>query len=421
MFNFQPGTKVKVKYSGEAEIIRKIGEGGQGSVYEVNFAGKKKALKWYAIKNITDPKRFYDNLENNIKKGKPTRSFLWPEAITERMNGSFGYIMDLRPAEYKDFTHLLLGKWKFENLTAWVNATIYITASFRELHINGFSYQDLNDGSFFINPKTGKVLICDNDNVSEQGSNSGIIGKPGYMAPEILAKNAMPGILTDNFSLSVVLYMLWTNNHPLEGKSTCPAFMGAANEKKMFGENPVFVWDPIDKSNRPVRGIHEGSIRRWPFLPLYLQEKFIKAFSKELLHNPNARINDLEWLQLFIRLRAEIYKCGCGEVYFADQVAKNPCPKCFATNVFELMIRTPRYNLPVHQKTKLFTCHLDRTSDDFETQCGEISVQGNKFYLKNTSIATWYSSDGDTVQSGESLVLRKGLSFDVANTKIDVI
>ena len=28
------------------------------------------------------------------------------------------------------------------------------------------SYQDLNDGNFFIDPQTGKVLICDNDNVA---------------------------------------------------------------------------------------------------------------------------------------------------------------------------------------------------------------------------------------------------------------
>ena len=30
----------------------------------------------------------------------------------------------------------------------------------------GYSYQDLNDGNFFINPQSGDVLICDNDNVA---------------------------------------------------------------------------------------------------------------------------------------------------------------------------------------------------------------------------------------------------------------
>lgn len=37
------------------------------------------------------------------------------------------------------------------------------------LHRHGYSYQDLNDGNFFINPESGDVLICDNDNVMPQG------------------------------------------------------------------------------------------------------------------------------------------------------------------------------------------------------------------------------------------------------------
>ncbi|GHT60154.1 hypothetical protein FACS1894109_17390 [Spirochaetia bacterium] len=182
----------------------KLGEGGQGAVYQVDYDGQPKALKWYtaALKN---PKKFYENLENNIKKGAPANAFLWPEAITEKQGEAFGYIMNLRPPEYVDFSRFLIGKEGFASITAMVNAALRITEGFQELHLKGYSYQDLNDGNFFINPENGDVLICDNDNVSEYGKNSGIAGKARYMAPEVVLGKNQPGIKTDSFSLGVVL------------------------------------------------------------------------------------------------------------------------------------------------------------------------------------------------------------------------
>jgi serine/threonine protein kinase len=225
------------------------------------------------------------------------------------------------------------------------------------------------------------VLICDNDNVSEYGKNSGIAGKSRYMAPEIVAKNAKPNMHTDRFSLSVILFLLWTNNHPLEGKAACPVCMDAKHEKKIYGENPVFIFDPNDTSNVPVQGIHRGAISRWPLLPAYLREEFIKAFSKEVLRDPNKRIIEQEWLRLFIRMRGEIFKCPCGEVYFADPVNPNPCPKCGRTNSFPFYIRAGKYSLPVHQRTKLYACHTEKDNDDFTALTAEISVSGGGFEL----------------------------------------
>ncbi|GHT94654.1 hypothetical protein FACS1894141_1740 [Spirochaetia bacterium] len=84
-----------------------------------------------------------------------------------------------------------------------VNATLWITEGFRELHRKGYRCQDLNDGNFFIKAQNGDVLICDNDNVSEYGKNSGIAGKARYMAPEVVLGKGQPGIKTDGFSLGV--------------------------------------------------------------------------------------------------------------------------------------------------------------------------------------------------------------------------
>jgi serine/threonine protein kinase len=396
----------------------KLGEGGQGAVYYINYGGQEKVLKWYSGKKFKNAAKFYANLENNIKTGKPTDAFLWPEDITEKDGDAFGYIMNLRPGEYKDFSLFLLGRETFASITAMANASLQITAGFGELHRMGYNYQDLNDGNFFINPKNGDVLICDNDNVSEAGQDSGIMGKARYMAPEVVLGKSKPNKPSDRFSLSVILFFLLTRNHPLEGKNAVPVCMDAKHERQIYGENPVFVMDPTDKSNIPVQGLHKGVINNWPFLPKYAQEQFIKAFSKEVLTTPNRRLLTPEWLKLFIRMRSEIYKCSCGEVYFADPVNLNPCPSCKKTNSFPFIIEINKYALPVHERTKLYACHTEKDSEDFKTLCAEVAKKGSDFELKNVSKKNWMVTDGGATTSvapGAATPLKKGIKIDFGN------
>jgi hypothetical protein len=217
--------------------------------------------------------------------------------------------------------------------------------------------------------------------------------------------------------------MLWTNNHPLEGKAAYPVAMDAEHEKRIYGENPVFIFDPDDKSNRPVQGLNKGAIVKWPFLPIYLQEEFKKAFSKDVLTNPANRIIEQEWLRIFIRMRTEIFKCSCGEVYFADPAEPNPCPACKKQNTFPFYIKTYRYNLPVHQRTKLYACHTEKDSDDFETLTGEVSTKENGFELKNVSDINWTVTEGNnsvSVEPKAAIALKKGMviNFGYANAEV---
>ena len=423
MIDLPKGYTIQTENGKKVVVGERLGEGGQGAVYRVDYNGQAKALKWYTGKKFKNPDKFYANLENNIKKGKPTNAFLWPEDITVHSGEAFGYIMDLRPSEYKDFSRFLLGKEGFASITAMCNTALQITAGFRELHLKGYSYQDLNDGNFFINPKNGDVLICDNDNVSEFGKSSGISGKPRYMAPEIVAKSAKPDIKTDRFSLSVILFMLWIKNHPLEGKAAFPVCMDAKHDKKIYGENPVFIFDPDDDSNRPVQGLNRGAIANWPILPGYLQEKFIHAFSKDVLKNPSNRIIEQEWLRLFVRMRSEIYKCPCNDVYFADPVNPNSCPSCQKKTTFPLYAKTYRYNLPVHQRTKFYACHTEKDSEDFQAISGEVTAKGSDYELKNVSDKNWTITDGNNsflVAPNDVCALKKGMviNFGLTNAEI---
>ena len=158
MAELKSGMKVALSSGGQVEIIKELGRGGQGIVYLVSVDGAQMALKWY----LNDPgDKFYKNLERNINSGAPSDAFLWPEYITKRENGSFGYVMKLRPTNYYEFGNYLLAKVTFKSVTAMLAAAMKICDGFMMLHRHGYSYQDLNDGNFFIDPNTGDVLICD--------------------------------------------------------------------------------------------------------------------------------------------------------------------------------------------------------------------------------------------------------------------
>ncbi|MCC8113248.1 MAG: protein kinase [Bacteroidales bacterium] len=307
-----------------AKVIKELGRGGQGIVYLVEVGGQQMALKWY-LHPMED--KFYKNLEENISKGAPSDAFLWPEYLTQKEKGSFGYVMKLRPKGYYEFGNFLLAKTQFGSFEAMLNAAMKICEGFRLLHLHGLSYQDLNDGNFFIDPKSGDVLICDNDNVTPDGEMSGIMGKARYMAPEVVGGKA-PDKYSDRFSLAVILFMLFYGNHPFEGARVlaCPC-MTETFEKKFYGSEAQFIYDPRGE-NRPVRGVHTNVIRRWPALPALLRDTFKEQFSPELLATPEKRMLENQWRKVIQALRDALVRCPhCGdETFIEDQSA----PRCMA-------------------------------------------------------------------------------------------
>ncbi|UTC63035.1 hypothetical protein E4O05_03830 [Treponema sp. OMZ 787] len=317
--------------NGEKITVRdELGEGGQGIVYRVLYGGKERALKWYSKGVGDNSERFYENLKRNIEKGSPARTFLWPLALTEIQDGKyFGYVMELRPSRYKDFDLFLLNRVQFKNFSAIVNAALQITASFKKLHNLGFSYQDLNDGNFFINPESGDVLICDNDNVAPDRQNLGIQGKPKYMAPEVVHATNLPDTYSDRFSLAVILFLLLCKSHPLDGLKDNNRIDPAKNAMNLYCLNPIFIFDPVDKSNRPNPDIHKNALLFWSIYPKHIQDVFIKAFAKEHIQcNGNGRedrVIEKTWLKELTRLRSELAICPfCGEETFF-RYAKRAC------------------------------------------------------------------------------------------------
>lgn len=393
---------------GTATIVKELGRGGQGIVYLVEVCGEKKALKWYL--NAPDDK-FYRNLEHNIASGAPSDAFLWPEYLTEKQQGSYGYIMKLRPQNYYEFGNFLLAKVSFKSFTAMLSAAMRICDGFMMLHRFGYSYQDLNDGNFFIDPQTGDVLICDNDNVMPQGEKSGIMGKARYMAPEIVA-GGIPDKYSDRFSLSVILFMLFYANHPFEGAKVvaCPC-MTESFEKRFYGSEALFIYDPIDKSNLPVRGIHQNVIRRWPVFPQLLRDTFTEEFSKEKLQNPSSRMIEQNWKKIISTVRDSLVVCRhCTEETFVNiSNTTDKCMNCGKDVDLSRRLVINNRSLPLINKTAIYI-------DEDNTPDGVVTTDSNGFMLiKNVSTETWTvetpSGKIKTVAPNEILPVKEGLKI----------
>ena len=392
---FTKGHKIPLVNGSYAEIIQKLGEGGQGVVYRVKIANEEYALKWYHKNAIHHPQKFYQNLENNIAKGAPTKAFLWPLYLSEIVDDSFGYIMELRAKNFHEFSEFLLAKVHFYSLSAAVNAALNITNGFRELHRNGFSYQDLNDGNFFIDPKTGEVLICDNDNVAPYGESLGIAGKARYMAPEVVRNIKRPDVMSDRFSLAIVLFRLLFLDHPLEGKRVVEApCLTEELELKFYGKDPIFIYDPNDNSNRPVRGVHANAIRFWPMYPTFIQNKFIEALSKDAMHQKITRMTDNDWQIAFTRLRDTIITCPCGGETFINVTTNTFCINC-GQKIPQppiLNCHNHKYGLALFPGVKMYRCHIDKSSDDFNEIIGEVQRNPKNpamWGLRNMSDIVW--------------------------------
>lgn len=411
MAELSQNTTIELTNGKTCQVVKELGRGGQGIVYLVNYDGGQYALKWY----LQDYKpAFYANLENNVKSGAPNNSFLWPLAITKpNQYGSFGYVMKLRPKEYEEVGAFMLAKARFASPEALIEAALQICSAFQRLHINGLSYQDMNDGNFFINPNTGDVLICDNDNVAPNKVNMGIVGKSGYMAPEIVDKEAMPDRYTDYFSLGVILFILFYLNRPFEGKRviSCPCLTEAA-ERKLFGKECVFIMDPVNDSNRPDPRFHKNVMRRWAYFPRLLRETFIKAFSKEAIQNPTKRIMDKTWQQVLLQLRAQYVECPhCGNKTFIDPDSPaSQCVRCHQSIARPMMLKVGNYRLPLVEGQKIFKCQSQASMNvDLSAVSGIVirNPQSGKLGIQNMSGATWAVSlpNGDVknIEEGRGL------------------
>jgi serine/threonine protein kinase len=234
------------------------------------------------------------------------------------------------------------------------------------------------------------------------------------MAPEIVKGEAEPSRNTDLFSLAVLLFYLFMVHHPLEGalEAKIKALDIYAMER-LYGKKPVFIFDPDNESNRPIKGVHDNALIYWELFPKQIKDLFTESFTIGI-SQPGRRVTERRWLDAIVNLLFGIITCSCkSEVFYDDEVQVN-CWNCKNAMPPVLKIVCEKSRVLLMKDTKLYEHH---TSGNFniDTVVGSVVQNPNNpnlWGIRNESNSEWtyIAADGSQtpVQSGKSALIAKG-------------
>ena len=412
-----------------------IGDGGQGEVYRALFNNQQIAVKWYYPHYLKSDPGLRERLEMLINEGPPTDRFLWPmEFVSSSGINAFGYLMPFRESRFKSLNAMMSGRVK-PNSFAIATAGFELSHSYSQLHAKGLCYKDINFGNIFLDPDSGEIRVCDNDNVDVNGAKGGVGGTQGFMAPEVERSEAAPTTQTDLHSLSVLLFYMFMMHHPLCGKREMDIHIfDPVAKRKLYGLEPLFIFDPHDTSNAPVPGEQINPLALWPIYPQFLRDLFTKAFTKGL-QNPNMRVSEHEWKKSMVRLRDSIMYCGnCGRENFYDAHSIKQsggkvgyCWGCYQELKFPPRIRIDGEIIMLNHNTTLFPHHIDHQKQfDFSQPVAAINQNPNdgRWGIKNLGIEKWSATFPDghiiDVENGKTVPIPKGIKINFGNTEGEI-
>jgi len=421
-----------------------IGGGAQGEVHRVTVNGTTLALKWYFPHYLKDDPELKERLQRLLSVGPPDPKFLWPIELASTENlSTFGYVMALREKRFKGILDMMRGRAD-PSFRALATAGFELADSYWQLHAKGLCYRDISFANVFFDPDSGEVQICDNDNVDIDGRPGPINGTPDFMAPEIVRGEANPSGQTDLFSLAVLLFYMFHIQHPLYGRRVMGIrCLDAPARRKLCGLEPLFIFDPRDRSNEavpksedPLGEAGENALRYWPIYPKFLRDLFVQSFTDGLRDPHHGRVQETVWRTTLVRLRDSIIYCQtCGKenFYNVDRLReeRSASPKCWScTNEVNLppRIRIGKHIVMLNHDTSLFAHHFDdRKQYDFSTPMASVTRHPKDptiWGLKNLSEERWVipTKDGSAkeVEPGQSVQLTRGLRIQFGSAEGEI-
>jgi serine/threonine protein kinase len=415
----------------QIKVLERLGDGRQGVVYKVEANGRSYAMKWYHESHIEEGQR--DRLRDLADRRAPSDRFIWPKLFLEE-GERFGYLMEICPPEYISIGQLL-GTRVDITFKSLIRSCLQLVTEFRSLHNSGFCYGDVSYNNILINPKYGKIKIIDNDNVVvNKSGKTEVMGTQRFMAPEVVRGDVVPSKETDDFSLAVLIYYILLFENPLHGEREYNIHsMDDPAMNHLYGNDPVFMFDPNDASNRPVRGYHDTTIKFWEAYPSYLKRAFIQTFT-DGLENPSERISNRKWQDVLLRLHDNILycpHCGTSNFYDLSKVRSNSGRVGSCWHDDEKLAAPPRMKfveedrvIMLNQDSQIFDFHVDPSLSAqqhrfrFDNPVLEVSQHPSKdlWGLKNLSGEEWrvHKQDGSTtnVPGGKTVSLSNGLKID---------
>lgn len=401
------GDELRCELTGEyVKVKKKLGEGGQGVVYLVEASGVFRALKWYNLQQSTEEQKLgiRSLLMKGAPKGEAGKRFLWPlDIVTKDDSENFGYLMNvIDKNKFAELGEVWAQLKTVPTRRSMCQISYKLANSYRQLHLEGYCYRDISSGNFMFNSDTGEILICDNDNIGiNNQSKCQVVGTMEYMAPEIIKGEKTPSILTDLHSLAVLLFQFWIWHHPLHGEMEYKIRSWDLPAKKLvYGEDPIFIFDPENNNNRlPEDNEYDTPRKFWKLCPEPLKKLFIRAFT-EGLHNPDRRVTEGEWQNVFMELEDGIMSCNhdrAENFWYKDAESINCwyCSKKLNDPVrLKLTTSSGVQNLVITKETKLLQRHINIYTEEENRNniIGKIVQNPNNpsvWGLKNLTKEVW--------------------------------
>ncbi len=430
------GSQLRARLTGAMYVAEEmLGEGGQGQVWMVRAPqGSAFALKWYFPTTATEDQ--LAALRELVSRGSPDARFLWPLDLVEDSEG-FGYLMEVRAPRFYSMMDIMQRSVD-PSFRALTTAALEMADAFLQLHASGLCYLDISFGNVFLDPASGGILICDNDNVRIDGRPAGIAGTPKFMAPEVIVdlmagRFPTPNRTTDLFSLAVLFFYMFCMHHPFEGaREAAIGCFDIAEQNQLYGEDPVFIFHPDDLSNRPDPKLHPNPLIFWPLYPGFIRDLFVRAFTVGVT-DPDERVQESEWRLAMSRLR--------------DSIAA--CPSCLAENFFtgdagatcwncgHVMGSVPRLELGeggrgglvvLNAGTELHPHHTERRRYDFSTATAQVVAHPQRpdvWGLRNLTARSWAAQTTDgkewTVEPGRSVRIAADTVIDLGSVQARIV
>ena len=173
----------------------------------------------------------------------------------------------------------------------------------------------------------------------------------------------------------------------------------------LYGTDPLFIFDPDNKDNRPLAGYQDNALIFWELYPQQLRDLFTTSFTVGLTQ-PNRRITEGKWMETFANLMSGIMPCpNCGsEVFYdarkeADGVA-HICWGCQNAVPVPPKLVIGKNVVLLLSNTKLYQHHIEGNYD-MDKVVGEVVQNPNnpkQWGIRNLSGDNWTYSKADGTQ-----------------------
>ncbi|WP_029545004.1 protein kinase [Selenomonas sp. AB3002] len=306
-------------------LEKMVGYGSQGIVYE-DSTGAKMIKLYYpsGSKNIDE-----DILErlHFIREVKVPPNFVAIEDIVSEPY--VGYVME-KVVDHKPLNSYLIPDQKIP-FFEWYNKGLglrerifigYIIAkAFGALERVNLSYCDISGNNILVKTgcKTASIKMIDTDNIYIAGKGAAsVLGTPRYIAPEVINRQRNPDVLSDNYSLAVILFELLRVGHPYISDNILDG--NPEDEEAALAGKCEYVTDDNSTNMLPADVVFTDKLKR------LFRRCFVDGKTNRMMR-PSAQ----EFEVALLEASNKVIKCpSCGAWYFPRKtgIAYDGCPWC---------------------------------------------------------------------------------------------